>query len=124
MDITSIPNMDTTSSPFPNMDITSIRFPNTEVTSIPFPNITPQGLQPHPTLEIPCFVLFPSDAILMSFFLLTLSLWRPQGSPPGPQRQPLTPVLVQSHRLPLWQQSWHIPNPYPGQPGLSSEIHL
>lgn len=65
---------------------------NMEITSVPFPNITPRGLQPPSTLGIPCFDLFPSDAILRSFFHLTLSLWRPQGSPPGPPKMTTDPT--------------------------------
>lgn len=34
----------------------------------PFPNITAQGLQPPPTLGIPCFVLFPSDVLFKGAF--------------------------------------------------------
>lgn len=65
---------------------------NMEITSVPFPNIRPRGLQPPSAPGIPCFVLFPSDAILRSFFHLILSLWRPQGSPPGPPKMTTDPT--------------------------------
>lgn len=78
--------MEITSIPFPNMDITPIPFPNMDITSIPSQTSQHRDCSHPPHWEYHVLSCSPQMLFLKELFFPALSLWRPQGFPPGSQR--------------------------------------